>query len=669
MKLNALFSDGAIFQRRKVIPVFGWTDPQSKVEISFAGNQYYGMAGADGYFLIRMKEVEAGGPYTMTLRNTRTGDTAVVSDILVGEVWLASGQSNMQFAMYESAAQMAEFRKEFTKKNKIRMLTVPLKASSAPENFVTGIPSYNGNVVTDDVPVWLDAADDCSRMSAVALWFAKKLHDDLQVPVGILSSSWGGTIAEAWTSQEMLRTNPDMALKLMEYQEELSRPERWKKITDEEPLLNVNSASEQILFEKYCTLNPADEGFGKGWAEIDFDDSSWENFSIPGSWIEKKLCGNGVIWIRRSVTLPESWAGRDLELHLGGIDKQDSSYFNGEKIGSTGEGFDTKYWNTLRNYPIPGRLVKAGKNMVSVRAYSFIYDGAFTGLQSDYYLCPADAPDERISLTGPCSFNVEHDFHFAGMPGGNLAMGPHTPNSYGILFDSMIRPLIPYAIQGAIWYQGCSNAHSVADSVKYERLMTDLIRDWRFRWGQGDFPFIQTCLAGFTTEFDYTDDCTWGPLRNSQRLSTQKNPNCGLASAVDVGEVLNIHPADKRTVGTRMALWALENTYYVPGVNGTSPEVKALYREAPGVLRLTFDHCANSLVAKNGKLTGFYVTDGDDYIPAAEAYLEGNSVVLKCPEKPMAHKVRYAWSQNPMGVLSLYNSAGLPATPFEIALS
>lgn len=661
MKLNALFCDGAVFQRRKLIPVFGWTDPQSKVEISFAGNTYYGMAGTDGYFLIRMKPMEAGGPYTLTIRNTRTGDTCTVSDILVGEVWLASGQSNMEYTIKTVKKNMEAFQQEVTENGRIRMITIPAKATAVPENNVTDSK--------DEMPVWRDAAGDCGAMSAVALWFAKKLNEDLQVPVGILCSSWGGTIAEAWISQEMLLTNPDYALQVMEYQEKVSCPARWEKVTDEEPLKCNRELELQESFERYCTLNPPDEGLGRGWADIDFDDSDWRRFSIPESWIYKKICGNGVVWVRRAVELPESWAGRDLELHLGGIDKHDSSYFNGEKVGSTGQKFEIEWWNTPRNYPVPGRLVKAGKNMVSVRAYSFAYDGAFTGVPGDYYLCLKDAPEERIALDGVCCINVEHDFHFAGFPGGSYEMGPHMANSYGILYDAMIRPLIPYGIRGAIWYQGCSNAHSIADSIKYERLMCDLIRDWRFRWGQGDFPFIQTCLAGYTDEFDYTADSTWAPLRNSQRLSTLKMPNCGLASAVDVGEAKDIHPADKRTVGTRMALWALENTYHVPGVDGTSPEVKALYREAPGVLRLTFDHCANGLVAKNGKLTGFYVTDDEYYMPAEEAYLEGNSVVLKCPKMPMANKVRYAWSQNPMGVLSLYNSAGLPATPFEIALS
>lgn len=661
MKLNVLFSDGAVFQRRKLIPVFGWTDPRSKVEITFAGNTYYGMAGTDGYFLIRMKPTEAGGPYTLTVRNTRTGDSCTVSDILVGEVWLASGQSNMEYFIKTSKVQCAEFIQEVTEKNRIRMFNVPLNATAGPENDMS---RANG-----DIPVWRDPADDCSRMSAVALWFAKKLNENLQVPVGILSSSWGGTIAEAWVSQEMLVTNPDLASDVMAYQEKMPSSSLWEKISDENPYININNLAMQDVFEKYCTPNPSDEGFGKGWADIDFDDSDWKDFSIPESWIRKEIAGNGVVWIRRAVELPESWAGRDLELHLGGIDKHDSSYFNGEKVGSTGEGFDTSFWCTLRNYTIPGRLVKAGKNMVSVRAFSFIFDGAFVGVESDYYLCPKDAPEERISISGSCRVHVEQDFKIVSLPGNSCEMGPHMSNTYGILYDAMIRPLIPYGIRGAIWYQGCSNTRNIAMAVNYERLMCDLIRDWRFRWGQGDFPFIQTCLAGFMEESDYTEDSTWAPLRNSQRLSTLKMPNCGLASAVDAGEVDDIHPADKRTVGTRMALWALENTYHVPGVDGTSPEVRALFREAPGVLRLTFDHCANSLVAKNGKLTGFYVTDGSTYIPAEEAYLEGNSVVLKCPAMPMANKVRYAWSKNPMGVLSLYNSAGLPATPFEIGLS
>jgi len=674
MKLNALFSDGAVFQRRINIPVFGKTDPYSKVEITFNGTTCCGLSGIDGSFLIRMKPQEAGGPYTMTVRNARTGDEAVVSDILVGEVWLASGQSNMEFTLNNSPSQLEDFVKNEKEIDTLRMFTVPMHAPTAPENDIPPVDPAKLDYVpkrddwTQNQPLWVKADKlSAMKMSAVALWFAKKLRDTLNVPVGILHSSWGGTIIEAWTSMEMLRRNPDIAAQVQEYEENLALGRRWANIIDDKTATADVQTPESVLFDKYCTPNPPDEGSKRGWADLDFNDSAWRDFTLPNSWKATNMAGNGVVWVRKAVIVPDAWAGKDIEIHLGGIDKHDATYFNGECIGHTGEGFATDVWDKLRCYGIPGRLVKAGRNIVAVRAYSFAYDGAFLGHADDYYL-QLKGTEEKVLFSGACKFEVEADFHFEGFPRSGESMGPGLPNTFANLFDAMIRPLIPYAIRGAIWYQGESNAGSIASSKNYERMMVDMIRDWRFRWGQGDFPFIQTLLAGFTAECEYSGECTWAVLRDSQRKAMLATPNSGIASAIDVGDVSDIHPKDKRTVGTRMALWALENTYNVPDTAGTGPEVSTLTREGVRTLRLTFDHCADGLVAKDGVLKGFYAAGQNGAYLPAEAKIEGNTVVLTSA-MDNAVSVRYAWSTNPTSVISLYNGAGLPAGTFEIRLS
>ena len=503
-------------------------------------------------------------------------------------------------------------------------------------------------------------------MSAVALWFAKRLRDDLKVPIGILSSSWGGTIVEAWTSMEGLRNDPEQAAQVQQYMENLSDPDRWARMDRELPMYNANNLGQEVLIKKYCTPCPEDAGTPQGWGQLDYDDSSWKKFAIPGSWMLEKLSGNGVVWIRKKVELPAHWAGKDLEVHLGGVDKHDTTFFNGEKIGSTGKDFELDHWDRHRCYPVPGALVKAGTNVIAVRAYSFIYDGAFTGSGENYYVALAGT-DEKIAINGACVLNTEVDWNVVGFP-CNVDMGPHNPNSFGILFDSMIRPLLPYGIRGAIWYQGCSNTHTAERAKLYAHQMETMIRDWRYHWQQGAFPFIQVSLAGYTPEKDYAADNNWCYLRDSQRRAMHATPNSGLASALDVGDAKDIHPADKKTVGTRLALWALENTYGLP-IFGTAPEVRSVAREAAGVLRLTFDNCAEGLVAKDGVLKGFYMAGPDGEYQLADAVLEGNTVVVKNSSVPMACSVRYAWSENPMAVVSLYNSAGLPATPFEIGLN
>ena len=480
------------------------------------------------------------------------------------------------------------------------------------------------------------------------------------------SSSWGGTIVEAWTSMEGLRNDPEQAALVQQYMENLSDPDRWAMMNREMPMYNANNVEQEVLIKKYCTPCPEDAGTPQGWGQLDFDDSCWKKFSIPGSWMVEKLSGNGVVWIRKKVELPAHWAGKDLEVHLGGVDKHDTTFFNGEKIGSTGKGFELDHWDKHRCYPVPGELVKAGTNVIAVRAYSFIYDGAFTGSNEDYYVALAGT-DEKVAINGACVLKAEADWKVVGFP-CNVDMGPHNPNSFGILFDSMIRPLLPYGIRGAIWYQGCSNTHTAARAKLYAHQMETMIRDWRYHWQQGAFPFIQVSLAGYTQEKDYAADNNWCYLRDSQRRAMRATPNSGIASALDVGDANDIHPADKKTVGTRLALWALENTYGLP-IFGTAPEVRSVSSEAPGVLRLTFDNCAEGLVAKDGVLKGFYMAGPDGEYQLAEAVLEGNTVVVKNSAVPTACSVRYAWSENPMAVVSLYNSAGLPATPFEIGLN
>ena len=676
MKLNALFSDGAVFQRRGLIPVFGKTDPESIVEVTFNGRNFFGMAGSDGSFLLRMPPMEAGGPFTLQVRNTRTGDSAEVKDILIGEVWLASGQSNMEFPLHASPAQLPVFAAENTAPEEIRMFSVPRHFFTARETDVCSCPvpenldemEANPNVWKHEyTPRWLNTTpDNLIRMSAVSLWFAKKLHDELHVPVGIISSSVGGTFVEAWTSSEMLLTNPDIRTAMEDYEMLLSRPGRWSVVDMEKAV-----SGDHLLFEVFCRKNPPDAGSPQGWGQIGYDDSGWTDFSIPGSWVAGKLAGNGVVWIRKTIDLPESWAGKDLVLHLGGIDKQDAGFFNGECVGATGKDFETQYYNSKRAYKIPGRLVKAGKNVVAVRAFSFIYDGAFTGSVSDYFLA-LDGSDETVPLGSDWKFRVENDFGIVALPPRSReAMGPFTANSYSILFDSMIAPLIPYGIRGAIWYQGESNS-APSEAPKYERMLGDMIRDWRFRWGRGDFPFIQVCLAGFTDAQDYTDDCGWAVLRECQRRVMRGLPNSGMASAVDVGDAIDIHPQDKQTVGTRLALWALENTYAVPGVVGLGPEIREVFRDGEGRLRLVFDNSdPGGMVFKDGMAPerAFYVAGADGkFVQAASVTVENNTLIVSVPAVTAPVKVRYAWSANPMEVLCLYNTAGLPATPFEMSI-
>ena len=648
MKLSNLFSDGAVLQRGMPVPVWGTTAPDSVVRITCAGVSALGASSSTGEFLVRLPELPAGGPYELVAETVSTGERVVVHDVLVGEVWLASGQSNMEFRIASSPAQYRDFCSLKVNPSALRMITVPKSVTTAQQReFSAG---------------WLYATEqNAATFSAVALWFANRLHEKLNVPVGIIHSSWGGTFAEAWTSRSTLMRNPGIRNTLLKYESLLSSCEAWKKAD----FFHELPSSQLDFFRKYGKADPGNTGVAKGWAEKEFDDSSWKPFQVPGNWMTQGIAGNGAVWARFSVEIPESWSGRPLRLKLGGIDKQDITYFNGHEVGRSGKEFDDTFWNIPRNYAVPAELVKPGRAVIAVRAYSFLYDGAINGLPEMFVLHPDGCESEGIPLVGCWKAAAEIDYGKLQFPSqsGALMQGPGNPNTYSILFDAMIRPLIPYAMRGAIWYQGETNAHSIPESAAYERIMSDLIDDWRFYWGEGDFPFYLVQLANFRTPSEYDEESTWAPLRESQRFACERMPNTAMAVAIDCGDALDIHPKDKRTVGERLAAQALYNTYHCCDVIPCGPLPREIRRENGG-LRVLFDHADGGLEFRGAK-DGFFLADDDGVFRKAETVeADGASLFLRSAEVAYPARVRYNWADNPVG--TLYNGAGFPASPFEM---
>ena len=341
-------------------------------------------------------------------------------------------------------------------------------------------------------------------------------------------------------------------------------------------------------------------------------------------------------------------------LGIGAVDKQDITYFNGEQVGATGTGLEEQYWSKARTYCVPGRLVKAGNNVIAVRAYSFVFDGGLIGPANQMKIIPAAglAPqDKPLMLQGKWRFKVEHNLGLVAPHSGVLS--PLNPNSPYMLFDNMIAPLLPYALRGVIWYQGESNS---CHADQYRRLMVDLIRDWRYHWGQGDFPFIQTQIANFQTS--PAED--WPALREAQLQSARDTGN-GLAVTIDIGESNNIHPANKQEAGRRLSLWALAETYGA-NVEPSGPLYRGMRVEGNRI-RLLFDHTAGGLRARRGALKGFLIAGEDRSFRPAHAIIEDNTVVISHPELEQPIAVRYAWESLPK--CNLYNRANLPASPFR----
>lgn len=627
MRLAALFADHAVLQRDLPIPVWGWARPRARVRVVLGDAQAQGLAGGDGRFLLRLPPQPAGGPHHLEATDLDSGVCVAASDVWIGEVWVASGQSNMEWTL-AATGPVGEAEILQADDPGLRMFTVPKTACLGRTPDVAGSWRPGGR-------------ETIGAFSAVAYHFAKRLRQELNLVVGILHSSWGGTAAEAWTGREWLVDNPHTAAIVARYEAEVHAPEFWNR-----------SAG-------FCHAYPADPGnLGEaaGWARPGTAHPDWTAVALPNYWQSLGHPYSGVLWFRKAVDLPAAWAGKTLALNLGAVDKQDTTYVNGVQVGATGQGFDESHYNEPRRYLVPGPLVTSGQITIAVRAYSFVYGGGLTGPAEAMTLAPADGSGEAIPLAGQWFCRIEHNLGVTVPP--SPPPGPDNPNTPYILHDSMIAPLKPYAIRGAIWYQGESNA---GRANEYQRLLTDLIRCWRREWGQGDFPFLIVQLANFLAPTEHQPESNWARLREAQ-LGVLSEPATGMAVAIDIGDAGDIHPRNKHDVGQRLAVWALATTYQKPVVP-SGPIYRSMTVEGSGI-RLRFEHAAGGLASASGPLRTFVVAGADRRFKTAMAVIDGAAVLVSSPEVPAPVAVRYAWADNPDGC-NLRNLAGLPASPFR----
>lgn len=626
MKLAAVFSNHAVFQRGIAIPVWGWAEPETTVRATLGQAVAQTVSGADGRFLVRLPPFSAGGPYQLEVN---AGDERImVTDILIGEVWLASGQSNMEWRLFRADHHSDEARRGIDR-NSIRMLTTPHRA----------LIGRQSDLETE----WQVATPETvGRFSAVAYHFALKLQDTLNVPVGILNASRGGTIIEAWMSREALIQNPDTR----------ALTERYEA-TSNDPVLQEEAVA---VRDRLFPVDPGNEGEGRGWASSGFADADWPRMTLPQLWQNAGHEYSGVFWFRISIDLPDDWVGKELSLHLGAADKHDITYFNGERVGATGTNVELHHFDTPRVYSIPARLTKADRNVIAVRVYSFFKGGGLTGPVEKMYLSRADGQCAPISLAAPWYYQEEQNFGHVSSP--PPLTGPGCANSPYMLFDNLIHPLIPYAIRGAIWYQGESNTES---QTPYRGMLISLIRDWRRAWGQGDFPFIAAQLPNFGKASCHQDESRWALLREAQ-LQILAEPNAGMSINIDLGEAANLHPINKKDVGERLAQAALVKVYGQPGV-ASGPLYAGMTIEGRAI-RLHFENCGAGLTDQGRPLSHFVVSGLDKHFFPATARIEGTSIVVESKEVSMPMAARYAWADNPEGC-NLYNQDGYPASPFR----
>ena len=648
VKVATVFGDGMVLQRGRTVPVWGTAKPGETVSIFFGDQEAEAKAGADGKWCASLGGMEANDQaQEMTIAGQ--ADRLVLKNVLVGEVWLCSGQSNMGWVVANS-----------------RNAAEEIEAANHPHirSFTSLIPS-----IKEGYP--LTPQDGCNgawqvctpgnvkRWSAAGYFFARELHQGLGVPVGILVASYGATAIEAWTSIEGLKAVP-IYRERAEVYERMAKAYLQGKDRYEEAKAEMTARFPARREAWFKALDAEAPGLQQRWMAPSLDTSKWDKMSLPVS-VDDNPIGTPVaaVWFRREVSIPEAWVGKELALHLGVIDGVDECFVNGVKVGRTW--FDAhRYWVASRVYPVPPAATKSRRVVVAVRVLKLAYQMAFFGPAEEMKLALKDDPvTPPVSLAG--------DWRMKRAKGLKPGREPRLPDAripgtyYGqpaVMYNGVLHPLIPYAIRGAIWYQGEANAPFHAD---YVHLLPGLITSWRKEWGQGDFPFGIVQLANYQGQQTKPVE-RWGFLniRDCQSAALRVT-NTFLATAVDIGQGGDIHPRNKQEVGRRLALGALATAYGHKDLIHSGPTYRSMKVEDRAI-RLQF-RSAKGLVSKGEPIVGFVIAGADRRFFFAKARIEGESVVVWSKRVPAPVAVRYAWANNP--VCNLYNGANLPTLPFR----
>ena len=654
LKLPGVLRDHMVIQRDIPVPVWGWASPGTDVQVTWKDQNLKTQADRDGRWTVRLPASKAGGPHELVVKSD--GQTRQIRDVLIGEVWLCSGQSNMAWLVRESHD--AESERAAADHPAIRMFTVPMRFIDKPQ--------------TDTEGEWVVCSPDTvPRFSATAYFFGRELHGALGVPVGLLQSSVGGTRIEPWISRDALMHDPvfaervramDEAARCFEAEDATARRRKH-----EEEQRKYEAALEKL----WDDIDASDRGIRENWAAPDYDDSAWGSFPLSQGWEEAGIpelkSFDGIAWLRLHFEIPSTWAGQEVTLHLPRVDDCDTTFLNGHVVGRKLGG-----WAVHRQYKIPATLVKAGPAVLAIQVIDYGAGGGFVGPVDDIrehlrLELPGDE-SASLSLAGPWKYHLSQSDDGVPRPPRGPSRAEHPSRGWQsptALFNGMIAPLAPYALRGAIWYQGESNA---GQPEEYHALMPMLIDSWRDTWNQPEpfrtFPFGIVQLANFGDAHpDQPAPGGWAWLREAQLFTALKQPSTGLAVTIDIGDASNIHPKNKQDVGRRLALWALQAAYGRDVVY-SGPVYKSMRKE-DGKLILDFDHVAGGLATRDGgEPRGFAIAGTDRKFVWADVKIVGRAVVVSADTVPKPVAVRYGWASNPERV-NLINAAGLPASPFR----
>jgi sialate O-acetylesterase len=619
-----------VLQRGVKVRIWGTSNAGEHVTVTLDKKSVNTVAGPQGRWEVWLSPLKQGGPFEMTIK----GDNVLtIKNVLIGEVWICSGQSNMEWPLVNTDNATETLAQ--ANYPEIRLFTVEKKTATTPQADVTGH--------------WvITTPEEAAHFSAVGYFFGREIYQRLKLPVGLIHTSWGGTPAEAWTSHEGLLSSPELKPILDRYESSLNAlPQR------KEAYVQALAKWEQ---ENLYT-DAENKGETLGYANPATATTDWPTMDLPKQFESAGLMIDGAVWFRKVVELPDAWAGNELVLNLPAIDDFDTTYFNGTKIGSTGRDVPDSY-QVPRKYTVPGSLVRAGRNVIAVRVFDRAGEGGF-GRGGEFGIRPAAAGGESqaISLRGPWEYKVELALEPKRPDWGTRPepVGASNQNSPSVLYNAMIAPLVPFAIRGAIWYQGESNA---GRSYQYRTLFPIMIRDWRRAWGQV-FPFYFVQLANWRPRKDQPDESDWAELREAQFM-TLREPRTGMAVAIDIGGE-DLHPRNKLDVGRRLAQWALADVYDQKVVP-SGPLFDRFSIEGDKV-RIKLKYAAGLKTNDGGPLKGFAIAGADRKFVWADARIDGDSVVVWSPNVSQPVAVRYGWADNP--AVNLYNGAGLPASPFR----
>ncbi|CAN5178836.1 sialate O-acetylesterase [soil metagenome] len=631
-RLGSPFSSHMVLQRDRKVAIWGVDNPGQRITITAGEKTWNATTSADGKWKSDIGPFAVGDPFTLTIAGSKD---AALEDVVAGEVWIASGQSNMEFMLKneDGAAEAIAGADQPS----IRILVIPHVTSLEPEEFV-----HNKG--------WMRCTPQIApTISAAAYHFAKELNEKLNVPIGVIQSTWGGTAMEWWTRMAALEQDPTFAVTTTQHIAALAKAEEAKPAMEayEQEMIAWNASPRT---ERYIA-DPGDSAMDKGWNEESFDDSAWKELTLPTDMIAKVGSIDGVYVFRKSIDVPADWQGKALKLGLGAVDDGDVTYFNGVEVGRTSPDLPSA-GTTPRNYEVPASLVKAGRNVIAVRVFDKASVGGFRGQPAQMTIAPEGATTGAIPLSTAWKYKIA--YAEPGQPTAPPSLDFHAVPS--ALYNAMISPLTPYGIRGVIWYQGEANSSRAS---QYRQLSEIMITDWRKQFNQPDFDFYLVQLAGYGSQ-----NPGWIELMEAQQKTTQL-PHTGMAVAADIGNEGDIHPKNKQEVGHRLALIARAKSYGEK-ITYSGPTIGTVKEDGNAVV-VSFENVGSGLAlipsTDPKKVPPFEVAGTDNVFHPATATIDGDTLRITSPEVSDPVAVRYAWKNFP--TCEFYNKDGLPAPPFR----